>query len=181
MADGKRRMADDGCEVRSGGCGDGESGETAPQAPSEEMSQECWDLVYGPSWPRSQATGIAGTSGGCEEGEGERSESTQEEYLTPQKAPNEAKLESTQSSLPLEFESSVSEPEGRERSRSREAVASGEWRVASGEWRVASGAAWLWGRRRRAQRADARGVPGAAKGAQRSRTGINAKLVAAGC
>ena len=25
------RMADDGCEVRSGGCGDGESGETTPE------------------------------------------------------------------------------------------------------------------------------------------------------
>ncbi len=95
MADCKRRMADDECEVRSGGCGDEESGETAPQAPSEEMSQECWDLVYGPSWPRSQANIFAGTSGGCGEGEPERNEPTQEECLTPQKAPNEAKLEST--------------------------------------------------------------------------------------
>jgi len=63
MADDGCRMADDGCEVKSGGCGDGESGETPPQAPSEEMSQECWDLVYGPSWPRSQANIYAGTSG----------------------------------------------------------------------------------------------------------------------
>jgi len=144
IADGKRRTADDGCEVRSGGCGDGQSGEPRPQAPSEEMSQEDWDLVYGPSWPRSQANIFADTSGGCgegepetvasesggsgerrvapggcEEGERERNEPTQEECLTPQKAPNEAKLESTQSSSPLEVESSATEPAGRKRSQSR--------------------------------------------------------------
>jgi hypothetical protein len=89
-ADGRWQKADARCEVRSGESGDGESGEPRPQAPSEEMSQECWDLVYGASWPRSQATGIAGTSGGCGEGEPERSEPTQEECLAPQKAPNEA-------------------------------------------------------------------------------------------
>src|SRR5271157_4826318 len=66
MADGKWQMADDGCptaddgcEVRSGGCGDGESGETTPQAPSEDMSQEDRDHVYGPSRPGSRATMIA--------------------------------------------------------------------------------------------------------------------------
>ncbi len=101
MADGGWRMTDDKCEVRSGGCGDGHSGETTPQAPSDEMSPEDWDLVYGPSLPRSRATMIAGIFG------------------------------------------------------------------------------WLWGRRTRAQRADARGVPDARKGAKRSQTGINAKLVAA--
>ena len=31
MADDRGQMVDDGCEVRSGGCGDGESGETMPE------------------------------------------------------------------------------------------------------------------------------------------------------
>ena len=66
-----RPMADDGCEVRSGGCGDGESGQPMPQAPSDEMSQEDRDYVYGPSLPGSRATMIAGMSGGCGEGEPE--------------------------------------------------------------------------------------------------------------
>ncbi len=52
MADDKWRMADDGCEMRSGGCGDGESGDPPPQAPSEEMSQEDRDYIYGPSLER---------------------------------------------------------------------------------------------------------------------------------
>src|SRR5271157_1724325 len=52
MADDKWRMADDGCEMRSGGCGDGESGDPPPQAPSEEMSQEDRDSIYGPSLER---------------------------------------------------------------------------------------------------------------------------------
>src|SRR5208337_439184 len=69
MADDRWRMADDRCEVRSGGCGDGENGEPTPeecpdlpaeasppppQAPSVEMPQESWDLLYGAStghWP----------------------------------------------------------------------------------------------------------------------------------
>ena len=71
MADDGCRIADDGCEVRSGGCGDGESGQPMPQAPSDEMSQEDRDYVYGPSRPGSRATMIAGMSGGCGEGEPE--------------------------------------------------------------------------------------------------------------
>ena len=167
MADDGCRMADDGCEVRSGGCGDGESGQPMPQAPSDEMSQEDRDYVYGPSLPGSRATMIAGmsggcgegepetvvsgqwsvasesgksgerqvASGGCGEGEPERSEPTQERCLAPEKAPNEAKLESTQSSLPLEVESSVPKPPGQNEAKARrqwlETVVSGQWSVAS--------------------------------------------------
>ena len=57
MADGGRWTGDDGCEVRSGGCGDGQCGETTPKAPSDELSQEDQDDVFGPSWTRSRATG----------------------------------------------------------------------------------------------------------------------------
>ncbi len=127
MADGKRQMpvgkwqraddegsiTDDRFEMRSGGCGDGESGEPRPQAPSEEMAQEFWDLLYGESWPGSQATGIAGTPGGCGEGEPERSEPPQEECPAPAKAPNEAKMESTQDSFSLEVK--LREPNPRDR------------------------------------------------------------------
>jgi len=52
------------------------------------------------------------------EGERERSEPAQEECRAPQKAPNEAKRESTQSSLSLTVKSSAPEPAGWERSRS---------------------------------------------------------------
>jgi len=78
---------------------------------------------------------------GCGEGEGERSEPTPEECRVPQKAPNEAELESTQSSLPLDVKSSATEPAGRERSRSAaggavpHAEESGEWSVKT-EWPV---------------------------------------------
>jgi len=136
MADDGCRMANDGCEVRSSGCGDGESGQPTPQAPSDEMSQEDRDYVYGPSRPGSRATMIAGMSGGCGEGEPERSEPTQERRLAPEKAPNEANPESTQSSLPLEVESSMPDPAGGKRSQSTQAVASGERRVATGPWPV---------------------------------------------
>jgi len=81
-------------------------------------------------------------SGDCEEGERERSEPTQEGCLAPAKAPKEAKLESTQSFLPLDAESSAPEHASRERSQSTQAEASGERRVVSrrrsGELRVAS-------------------------------------------
>src|SRR5271157_241900 len=89
MPDGECRMADDGCQVRSGGCGDGESGEPTPQAPSEEMPQQCWDLLYlyGQSWPGAQANILARTSGGCGEGEPERNEPTQEACPAPEKVP----------------------------------------------------------------------------------------------
>jgi hypothetical protein len=118
MPDGRWRMADGGWEVRSGEGGDGQSGERTPQAPSEEMLQEQWDYAYGPTRPRSRATMIAGMSGGCEGGESERGEPTQEECLTPENAQNEANPESTQSSLPLKFESSEAEPADRKRSQS---------------------------------------------------------------
>ena len=86
-------MADDGCEVRSGACGDGESGEPTPQAPSEEMPQESWGLLYlyGPSWPGAQANIHARTPRGCGAGEPERSEPTQEEYPAPQPIRNQRK------------------------------------------------------------------------------------------
>jgi len=54
MSDGRRRMpdGDDGCEVRSGGCGDGQSGETTPQAPSED-GVASGELNRSGQWPMS--------------------------------------------------------------------------------------------------------------------------------
>jgi hypothetical protein len=136
MTEGRGQMADDGCEVRSGGCGDGESGQPTPQAPSEDgVACGEWRVaseigVASGQWSVASESGGSGerqgASGGCGEGEPERSEPTQEKCLASEKAPNEAKLESTQSSLPLEVESSATKPSGRERSQSSEAVASGE-------------------------------------------------------
>jgi len=70
-------------------------------------------------------------SGDSEDGEPERSEATQEECRAPQNVQNEANPESTQSSLPLEVESSVPEPGRRKRSQSTQAVAREQWSVAS--------------------------------------------------
>src|SRR5271157_207015 len=80
--------------MRSDGCGEGES--------SELMPQKCWDLLHGASTPPPQAP----------------SEPTPQECRAPQKAPNEAKPESTQSSLLPGLETSARGPAGRERSRS---------------------------------------------------------------
>jgi len=71
--------------------------------------------------------------GDSENGEPERSEPTREECRAQQNVQNEANLESTQSSLPLEVESSVPEPERRKRSQSTQAVAREQWSVASGQ------------------------------------------------
>ncbi len=88
---------------------------------------------------------IAGVSGGCEDGEPERSKPTQGDRPAPQNVQDEANPESTQDSLPLEVESSVLEPHGRKQSQMEGANAprlpptvaskSGE----SGERRVAPG------------------------------------------
>ena len=136
------RTGDEGREGRSGGCGDAENGLPTPQAPSEDgVASGEWRVaseigVVSGQWSVASESGGSGerqgASGGCGEGEPERSEPTQEECLASEKAPNEAKLESTQSSLPLEVESSSTEPEGPKRSQFTQAVASGERIVASG-------------------------------------------------
>ena len=116
-ADDRCRTADDGCEVRSGGCGDAENGLPTPQAPSE-------DGVASGEWLVASEIGVASGTGivvssqwsVVSESEGS-GEPTQEECRAPQNVQNEANPELTQSSLPLEVESSATEPEGRKRSQ----------------------------------------------------------------
>jgi len=68
--------------------------------------------------PPLHAPRIAGTSGDGGEGERESSEPTPQEFRAPKKAPNEAKLESTQDPFPPKVKSSATGPAGRQRSRS---------------------------------------------------------------
>ncbi len=112
---GERRVA-------PGGCREGEH---------ETVVSRQWSVV-------SESGGGEGraASGDSEDGEPERSEPTQEECRAPQNVPNEANPESTQSSLPLEVESSVPEPGRGQRSQSTQAVAREKWSVASGQWPV---------------------------------------------
>jgi len=114
MADDKCRMADDRCEVSPGGCAGGESGEPTP-----EVSQGRIDGGRGDRLSSVPPTPIEGTDaadrpcqGACDR------QGLPSGVKTPQKAPNEAKPESTQSSLPLNVKSSATEPAGPARSRS---------------------------------------------------------------
>ncbi|MGA2704210.1 MAG: hypothetical protein ABSH35_24325 [Isosphaeraceae bacterium] len=116
-ADDRCRTADDGCEVRSGGCGDAENGLPTPQAPSE-------DGVASGEWRVASEIGVASGTGIVVSSQwsvvsesGGSGEPTQEECRAPQNVQNEANPELTQSSLPLEVESSATEPEGRKRSQ----------------------------------------------------------------
>jgi len=111
-ADGKCQMADDGCRTGDDGVASGE----CRVASEEKVASGQWS--------------VASESG-------ESGEPMQEEGRSLQNVPNEANLESTQSSLLLEVESSTTEPEGQKRSQFTQAVAS-EDGVASGEWPVAS-------------------------------------------
>ncbi len=125
MANVRWRMADDGCRT-----GD-DSGEW--RVASEIGVASGTGIVVSSQWS------VVSESGGS-------GEPPQERRPAPEKAPNEAKLESTQSSLPLDVESSAPEPAGRKRSqfggryRSTLHASCPQWPVnlegvASGEWR----------------------------------------------
>jgi hypothetical protein len=119
MADDTCRMADDRCEVRSGGCGEGESGEPTPEVSQGRIVGYDSNRVIDDSM--NDKIGILSheetdaAERPCQ-GAGDR-QSLPGGLKTPQKAPNEAKPESTQSSLSHGFESSAPEAAGHERSR----------------------------------------------------------------
>ena len=137
MANGKCRMADDRCEVSPGGCAEGESSE-----PTSEVSQ---GGIVGDDSNRviddstNDKIGILSDEGTdaadrpCQSARVRHSRPCGVKTL--QKAPNEAKLESTQSSLPLEVESSLPEPAGGKRSQSsrQRLETSGQWPLVSGQ------------------------------------------------
>jgi len=94
MADGKCQMADDGCRTGDDGVASGEC-----RVASEER-------VASGQWSVASESGESGKP-------------MQEEGRSPQNVQNEANLESTQSSLLLEVESSTTEPAGQKRSQFR--------------------------------------------------------------
>ncbi|MGA2705320.1 MAG: hypothetical protein ABSH35_30075 [Isosphaeraceae bacterium] len=161
MADGKCQMADDGCrmgddvcEVRSGGCGDWERGETTPEVSQGRTvrhdSNHVIDDLTNDKIGILSHEGMDATDrpyqGACDR------QSLPSGVKVRENVQNEANLESTQSSLPLGVELSVPEPPGRKRSQ-REGVNaprstlhasrstphphSGQW--IRREWRVARG------------------------------------------
>ena len=166
MADGKCRMADDGCEVMSGGCGDGQDGETMPEVSQGRIVGLDSDRVIDDS--TNDKIGIVSHEGmdatdrpyqgACDR------QSLPSGVKMRENVQNEANPESTQNSLPLEVKSSVPESARRKRSQKREptlhaprltpTVASesggrGERRVASdgcgeGEPETVVSGQWIW-------------------------------------
>ena len=143
MADDGCRMADDACEVRSGGCGDGESGQPMPevsQGPivgydsNRVIDDSTNDKIGILSYEGTDATDRP-YQGDCDQ------QSLPSGVKTRENVQNEANPESTQSSLPLVVESYSTEPVGRKRSQSAaggavpHAEESGEWSVKT-EWPV---------------------------------------------
>ena len=144
VADDRGQMADAGCKVRSGGCGDGESGEMMPGVSQSPIVGYDSDRVIDDS--TNNKIGILsheGTDatdrpyqGACDR------QSVLSGVKTRENVQNEANPESTQSSLPLVVESYSTEPASRKRSQSAAGGAvphpgeSGEWPVKA-EWPVA--------------------------------------------
>ena len=127
------RTGDDRCEVRSGGCGDGESGQPTPEVNQGRIVGHDSNRVIDDS--TNDTIGILSHEGmdatdrpyqgACDR------QSLPSGVKTPENVQNEANPESTQSSLPLEVESSVPEPGRRKRSQSTQAVAREQWSAAS--------------------------------------------------
>ena len=138
-ADDRGQVADDGCDVRSGGCGDGESGQPTPEVSQGRIVGHDSNRVIDDS--TNDKIGILSHEGMDAtdrpyQGDCDR-QSLPSGVKMRENVQNEANPESTQSSLPLEVESSLREPPGRKRSQSTQAVAWGERRVATGQWPVA--------------------------------------------
>ena len=121
MTDDGCRTADDACEVRSAGCGDGQDGETTPevsQSPivgydSNRVSDDSTNDKIGIlSYEGTDATDRP-YQGACD-----RRQSLPSGVKTRENVQNEANPESTQSSLPLEVESSVPEEPGQNEANS---------------------------------------------------------------
>ena len=111
--------ADDGCEVRSGGCGDGESDQPTPEVSQSRIVGQDSNRVLDDS--TNDTIGILSHEGmdaidrpyqgACDR------QSLPSGVKMRENVQNEANPESTQSSSPLEVESSVPEPPGRKRSQ----------------------------------------------------------------
>src|SRR5208283_2769665 len=117
MTDGRCRMADDRCEVRSGGCGEGESGEPTPEVSqgrivgydSHRVIDDSMNDKIGSLSHEETDAADRPCQAACDW------QSLPCGLKAPQKAPNEAQPESTQSSLTHGCESSAPEAAGHER------------------------------------------------------------------
>ncbi len=124
MADGKSRMADDGCEVRSGGCGDGQVRDDVRGEPGSDrgtrfrrvIDDSTNDTIGIVSYEGLDATDRP-YQGACDR------QSLPSGVKMRENVQNEANPESTQNSLPLEVKSSVPESVGRKRSQKEGAYA----------------------------------------------------------
>ncbi len=139
MADDECQMADDECQVAegelqvAGGCDEGQSSEPMTEGSSGPIVGHDSNRVIADS--TTDKIGILsheGTDatdrqyqGACDR------QSLPSGVKTRENAQNEANPELTQSSLPLDVESSATEPEGRKRSQFTQAVASGGRTVVS--------------------------------------------------
>ena len=120
MANGGWQMADDGWEVRSGRCGDGESGEKTPEVSHGPIvgldSNRVIDDSTNDKIGILSHEGMDATDrpyqGACDR------QSLPSGVKTRENVQNEANQESTQSSLPLVVESYSTESAGRKRSQS---------------------------------------------------------------
>ena len=120
VADDREQVADAGCKVRSGGCDDGESGETMPEVSQGRIVGHDSNRVIDDS--TNDTIGILSYEGldatdRPYQGACDRRQSVPSGVKTRENVQNEANPQSTQSSLPLEVESSVPEPAGRKRSQ----------------------------------------------------------------
>jgi len=120
MADDKCRMAEDGCEVRSGGCGDEESGEPTPEVSQSPIVGDDSNRVLDDS--TNHKIGIMSHEGmdatdRPRHGDCVRQSLPGDETM-PQKAQNEANLESKQSLELQGLKSETAGSAGRKRSQS---------------------------------------------------------------
>src|SRR5208337_544564 len=136
-ADDREQMADDACEVRSGGCGDGQDGETTLEVSQSPIvgydSNRVIDDSTNDKIGILSHEGMHATDrpyqGACDR------QSLPSGVKTRENVQNEANPESTQGSLPLVVESYSTEPASRKRSQSAAGAAvphaeeSDEWPV----------------------------------------------------
>ena len=131
VADDRGQMADDGCVVRSGGCGDGQSGQPTPEVNQGRIVGHDSNRIIDDS--TNDKIGILSHEGMDATDRPYQGACDQQRLpsgvKTPENMQNKAIPESTQSSLPLEVESSVPEPPGRKQSQSTQAVAREQWPV----------------------------------------------------
>ena len=120
VAEGELQVADEQCEVGVGGCDEGESSELLAEGSfGPVVGHDSHGVIEESTNDKIEILSHEGTDAadGVCHGDG-LEQSLDCGVKTPQKAPNEAKLESTQSASSQRVESQDAEPRERERSQS---------------------------------------------------------------